>query len=290
MLANEHVYVLRANEKINQKYLFYLLASKKGQEILKANMNGSGIGGINQQNLKNILVPVPPYHIQENLVQKLIEIQKDKETLENKINLINLKKKDLTNNIFSSSKYIKLDSVCELITDGTHNTPQYTKSGIPFLSATNVISKKIDWNNIKYISKNLHNQLSKRVSPKLNDILLAKNGTIGYAAIVDKAIPFDVYVSLAVLRTNNEILPQYLLEILNSETIRNEFLDKIIGMGVPNLHLNKIKEVQVPLINLEEQEYFVEKILALNNEINNYESKITELNYSVEKNIEKLYN
>lgn len=67
MLANEHVYIIRTNQNVSQDYLFYILGSKKGQEILKANVNGAGIGGINQENLKNILIPVPPTNIQDKI-------------------------------------------------------------------------------------------------------------------------------------------------------------------------------------------------------------------------------
>jgi len=56
--------------------------------------------------------------------------------------------------------------------------------------------------------------MQKRVSPRLNDILLAKNGTTGVAAIVDKEIPFDIYVSLALLRPLDDVLPRFLLYFL----------------------------------------------------------------------------
>ena len=73
-------------------------------------------------------------------------------------------------------EYKRLEEVCTLITDGTHQTPTYTDTGYIFLSSKNVTSGKIDWENVKYVSKELHEELSKRVIPKKNDILLAKNG------------------------------------------------------------------------------------------------------------------
>lgn len=290
MMANEHVYIIRTNKEVSQDYVFYILASKKGQEILKANVNGAGIGGINQENLKNISIPIPPHNIQEDFIKKANEIQKQKKIIEEKIENANNEKNKLIESAFNTKKYNTLNEVCELITDGTHNTPEYSKSGIPFLSATNVVNKKIDWNNIKYVSNKLHEKLSKRISPKLNDILVAKNGTIGYAAIVDRDIPFDVYVSLAVLRTKNNILPKYLLEIINSEIIRNEFLSKIIGMGVPNLHLNKIREVRIPVIKYEEQEKFVKGISIINDKIEIYEHEIEKLNKDMDENVKIICN
>jgi len=290
MLANEHVYIIRTNQNVSQDYLFYILGSKKGQEILKANVNGAGIGGINQENLKNILIPVPPTNIQDKFTKRANEIQEQKKNIEEKIKDYFNEKNKLINSTFNTKTYNTLDEICELITDGTHNTPEYTKNGIPFLSATNVINKKIDWDNIKYVSNQLHEKLSKRISPKLNDILIAKNGTIGYAAIVDRDIPFDVYVSLAVLRTKNNILPEYVLEVINSETIRNEFLNKVIGMGVPNLHLNKIKEVKIPVVNYDEQEKFVKDISIINDKISRCEKEILKLDEDMEENIKTICN
>ncbi len=49
-----------------------------------------------------------------------------------------------------------------------------------------------DKGGLEYIPFDLHEQLSKRVAPAKNDILLAKNGTIGIAALNDTDEVFDV--------------------------------------------------------------------------------------------------
>ncbi len=155
---------------------------------------------------------------------------------------------------------VRLGEVCEKITDGTHQTPTYSESGIVFLSSKNVTSGKIDWENIKYISEELHNELSKRIAPVRNDILLAKNGTTGVAAIVDKDIVFDIYVSLCLLRPKTVINSNYLLLMINSENVKKQFNSRLQGIGVPNLHLKEIKEVQIPLPPLEVQQEIVSEI------------------------------
>ena len=87
--------------------------------------------------------------------------------------------------------------------------------------------------------------MHKRVAPRLNDILLAKNGTTGVAAIVDRDVTFDIYVSLALLRARQEILPQFLLHFINSPVAKNQFNKRLKGIGVPNLHLEEIREVVI---------------------------------------------
>lgn len=155
-------------------------------------------------------------------------------------------------------EYKRLEEVCTLITDGTHQTPTYTDTGYIFLSSKNVTSGKIDWENVKYVSKELHEELSKRVIPKKNDILLAKNGTTGVAAIVDKDISFDIYVSLALLRPKEEINPKYLLRVINSQYTKRQFDKRLKGIGVKNLHLKEIKDITIPIPSIEIQKRIVE--------------------------------
>ena len=85
----------------------------------------------------------------------------------------------------------------------------------------------------------------KRLKPQKNDILLAKNGTTGVAAIVDVDKVFDIYVSLALLRPTETIYPYYFLHFINSLKAKKQFNKRLIGVGVPNLHLKEIKEVVI---------------------------------------------
>lgn len=139
----------------------------------------------------------------------------------------------------------KLKDVCEKITDGTHQTPTYFETGIVFLSSRNVTSGKIDWEKIKYIDEAQHLQMHKRLSPRMGDILLAKNGTTGVAAMVDRDVVFDIYVSLALLRARDELLPELLLFFVNSPVAKVQFNKRLKGTGVPNLHLEEIREVEI---------------------------------------------
>lgn len=174
--------------------------------------------------------------------------------------------------------WCNLEQICEFITDGTHQTPKYSESGYIFLSSKNVTTGKINWEEVKYISEELHNILYKRVSPKLDDILLAKNGTTGVAAIVDKDIIFDIYVSLAILRPFKKYInSKYLLYIINSSTTKNQFNKGLKGIGVPNLHLEQIRKVIFPLPPLSEQRRIVEKIEELLALVDDLETNKTDL-------------
>lgn len=139
----------------------------------------------------------------------------------------------------------RLKELCDKITDGTHQTPEYFDSGVVFLSSRNVTTGTIDWDNVKFIDERQHNEMHKRVSPRRGDILLAKNGTTGVAAIVDRDVVFDIYVSLALIRSLGEVSSEFLLYFLNSPVAKAQFNSRLKGVGVPNLHLQEIREVMV---------------------------------------------
>ena len=152
------------------------------------------------------------------------------------------------------------------IIDGTHQTPTYSdkENGIPFLSSKDVTTGKINWSKIKYITKSLHEELHKRVSPQINDILLAKNGTTGIAAIVEDDRVFDIYVTLAIIRPNLRLCNQYfLLNLINSDFCKKQFNSHLTGIGVPNLHLVDIKKTLIALPPVAEQEKIVSKITEI---------------------------
>ena len=145
----------------------------------------------------------------------------------------------------------------------------FVTAGYPVLLCK---SQKINWDNIKYITKELHEELYKRVAPQKNDILLAKNGTTGVAAIVEDSRVFDIYVTLAVIRPSQNISPQYLYRIINSGFCKEQFDSHLTGIGLPNLHLTDIKKTIIPLPPYAEQIRIVaeiEKWFALIDRIEN---------------------
>ena len=168
------------------------------------------------------------------------------------------------------------------ITDGTHQTPEYDDetTGSPFLSSKDITSGKINWSDIKYITQNLHKKLHNETKTQKDDILLAKNGTTGVAAIVEDDRIFDIYVTLALIRSNTDIiLPKYLLYLINSNIAKKQFDEHLVGVGVPNLHLNVINNIALPYArDLEVQS----KIISF------LDKKVSEIDSAVELKKEQL--
>lgn len=109
---------------------------------------------------------------------------------------------------------MRLGNIVSLITDGTHKTPNYVNNGIPFLSVQNISSGKFILDKIKYISKEEHEILSKRVKPQINDILFCRIGTLGKAIKIDFEMEFSIFVSLGLIRLIDLNINEFILNIL----------------------------------------------------------------------------
>jgi type I restriction enzyme, S subunit len=155
----------------------------------------------------------------------------------------------------------KLETLCLKITDGTHYTPTYVSSGVPFISVKNVRRSTISFEDIKYITKEEHLDLTKRAKPEPNDILLTKIGTIGLSAVIPHGLPdFSIFVSVALLKPFESVNSYFLSEVISSPIVLNQFERDLKGTGVPDLHLENICKVNIPLPPLEIQEKIVAEI------------------------------
>ena len=255
------------SDKLDARYLVHLLRQEKIRTEGERRMTGSaGQRRVPKSFLESLPVFLPPLAEQRRIAAIL-----------DKADALRTKRREalaqldrLAQSIFvemfgdqNAHEQKLLQDLCELITDGTHQTPTYADEGVIFLSAKNVTSGEIDWERIKYIPQSLHLELHRRLAPRVGDILLAKNGTTGVAAVVDRDCIFDIYVSLALLRPRPDVLPKYLLAAINSPASKKQFNNSLKGIGVPNLHLKEIRQVLVPSPSQDEQRKFVSRMDAL---------------------------
>ena len=276
------------------KFLFHLLTAV---ELPK---RGAAQPFISKGDIQSFPIPLPPLAEQERIVGILDEAFEGivAATAQAEKNLHNARElfQSVLQSTFSQKGddwvEVTLQKACsEKITDGTHQTPKYFDDGVVFLSSKNVTSREIDWENIKFIDEKQHLEMHKRIAPRRNDILLAKNGTTGVAALVDRDTIFDIYVSLAWLRPSESINPRLMLYFINSPLAKKQFNKRLKGVGVPNLHLKEIREVIISFPeSLSTQQAIVEKLDALSEETKRLEaiyerkqSALTELKQSLLK-------
>lgn len=274
------------NDTFDKSFLYYLLGSPNMYREFKRLAVGGVVNNLNSKVVRDVIVPVPPLQEQKRIVAELDLLTEIIDKQNQQLNELNTLAQSIFYDMFGSvdnntkNFMVKcLNEVFQLITDGTHQTPQYTDDilhGFKFLSAKDVVSGVIDWTRIKYIPESLHNELYKRLAPRRGDILLCKNGTTGICALVETDEVFDIYVSLALLRTEKEYNKKYLVYAINNPSTKSQFDDSLKGVGVPNLHLGEIKKTKILVPPIELQSSFAKKIESIESQKQSINRSIAE--------------
>ena len=135
-------------------------------------------------------------------------------------------------------------------------------SGVPFIRGTNLVDGHISDADILYISKEKHQNL-KKGHLKEGDVLFTNRGEIGKVAIVDKRFDgANLNSQIAWLRCGDDLLPEYLFHFLQSQEMRNHFLQTKSGAALQQFTITMIKSVLISFPSISEQK----RIVAILNE------------------------
>ena len=150
------------------------------------------------------------------------------------------------------------------LTDGSHSTPKYTGAGVPFISVKDISSGKMDFSNTKFISQEEHEDLYKRCNPERDDILLTKVGTTGIPVVVETDKEFSLFVSVALLKFNTDLIfNKYLTYVIKAPVVQIQVRENTRGVGNKNWVMRDIANTILPLPPLAEQKRIVARIEQL---------------------------
>ena len=117
------------------------------------------------------------------------------------------------------------------IFDGTHQTPKYTKEGVPFVSVEDIGDP---YATQKFISEVAYKK-DFRNTPQSGDILMTRitAGVIGATSIVKDDRPLGYYVSLALIRPKDNVATEFLASQIQSDGFKRELHKRIIHVAFP---------------------------------------------------------
>jgi type I restriction enzyme S subunit len=260
------------NECINNKFFVHLLKSSNIKKQIENQQRGGTQQFVSLKILRNLEFPLPPLETQKKIAAILDAADEYRQKTKALIEKYDQLAQSLFLEMFGDPvrnekglKVVKLKDITLKITDGVHAKPNYTASGVPFISVKDITTGILKFNDCKYISSEDHKIFTKRCAPEYLDILYTKVGaTYGRPAIVDTKREFSIYVSVALLKPDHSKVNAYFLkDALANPAVKRQADKSIKGIGVPDLHLNMINEFLIPLPDFKQQELFANRIEAI---------------------------
>lgn len=141
-------------------------------------------------------------------------------------------------------------------------TPKFIeKKEIPYITSKNIKNGKINFENVKYISKEDYAKLIKNRKIKKDDMLISMIGTLGEIAIVNEEdFPFygqNVYL----IRLNQSIVDnKYFYYFFNSDRIKHYLQSKKNSSTQGYIKTAHIESIKIPLYNMDKQKEIVSNL------------------------------
>ncbi len=260
---NQRICALQVKNKniINPKFLFYYL--NRNRQLLRYD------NGVDQTNLKkddilNIKVAVPPLEVQYEIVHvlddfMLLSAELSAELKARQKQFEYYREKLITD---SNGEIYKLDKIVDIYLGLTH-TPRYVENGIKFISAQNTSRDYLDLENVKYISETEYKSITNNAKPKRNDILFTRVGSnLGHPVIVETDEELCIFVSLGFLRVKDtkHVSNRYIKHWLNTEDFWKQVRKNVHGSAKVNLNTGWLKDFEIKIPSLEEQNNIVKKL------------------------------
>jgi type I restriction enzyme, S subunit len=242
---------------VRPAYLARFLFSMKSSLIRR--VRGATIKGLARRDFEDIEVPVPSIEIQRRIETILDLAERLKEKRARASHLTSKLAQSVFAKMFPKelhSPMVRLGDISQVM-DVDHRMPTKTMTGVPLISTTELTSgEDIDFRDAKFISEEDYVRQAKKCTPRKGDVLLTRYGTVGVAKLVRTDTRFAVSYSICIIRPSDEVVPEYLEALMNSEIVQRQAKAGTIGIAIPDLGLKEIRNFQVPLLNLSRQNSF----------------------------------
>ncbi|MBM09757.1 MAG: hypothetical protein CMF35_15770 [Leeuwenhoekiella sp.] len=168
-------------------------------------------------------------------------------------------------NLPKSWGFVELKDIAKIY-DGTHQTPKYCETGIPFYSVEHVVAD--NFSKTKFISEEVFEKENKRVKLEKGDVLMTRIGNVGTAKYIDWDVKASFYVSLALFKCKDNINSRYLAQYINSYYFKKELWKKIIHVAFPiKINLGDLNKCKIPLPPLPEQQKIADILSTVDEKI-----------------------
>lgn len=247
-------------DRINNKLLNYFINSPIIRNKIEALQSGTTRKRISRGNLSLIEFPFPPLNEQNRIVDKLdellSELEKGKEQLLTSLEQLKVYRQSILKHAFENTKRFPVGDLYDFVGGGTPSkrNANYWKGNIPWASVKDIKGDFLTKTQDKISEAGLKDSASNLAKP--NDVILITRIIPGRPIIakIETAINQD----LKIVKPKVELIPKFIYYTFKS--IERECLKVSSGTTVLGINLVKLKEINIPYLEFNEQELVVQEI------------------------------
>ncbi len=297
--VNNHAHVLKAIQGLSHnKFLCYFLNQFDYHDYV----NGGTRLKLTQANMRKIPVRFAPFSEQKIIAEKLDTLLAQADSTKARLEQIPqiLKRfrqvvlAAIVNGKLSTNteqwKVYSLKNLCVSISDGDHQAPPKSETGIPFLVISDVNKGKIDLENVsRWVPESYYLALKEIRKPSLNDILYTVTGSFGIPVVVNTTKPFCFQRHIAIIKPNSNLINyRFLLFYLESPQIFKHASDVATGTAQKTVSLSSLRNFELSVPSLKEQAVIVHRVEQLfayadtiEKQVNNALTRVNNLTQSI---------
>ena len=270
---------IRTTEIIDKEFLFNFLLKHENEMV--GNI-GAVFNSINKIQIENILIPTPPLHEQQRIVTILDKafsaIASIKENAEKNIKnareIFDSYLEKTISILYEHYEHVRLSDLATDITDGDHQPPPKSQTGIPFITISNIdkMTHKIDFSNTFTVSKEYFKKLKSNRKPQKNDVLYTVTGSIGIPVVIDFNLDFCFQRHIGLIRPTTESSPKWLYYLILSPQLLKQANDSATGTAQKTVSLKALRNFVVPRVPLSEQQRIIAQLDSISIETKKLES------------------
>jgi restriction endonuclease S subunit len=264
---------------------FCAIMLKSIQDRLEALNSGSGPGGLNRNDVYNILIPLPSHDIQEKIISEITVVEKQENKTKEEIKKLKEVVKNTYLNIKPNFEDHVLSNEIEILGGGTPSTnkPEYWNGDIPWLS---IVDFKGDLRFVETTEKNITKLGLKNSSTRIldvGDIIISARGTVGELAQLKKPMAFNQ--SCYGIKAKSNLNSGFLYYALKFEI--EQFKSNAYGAIFDSVTTRTFDLIKIPLPPLSEQQKIVAEIEKLETEIQNLQKQQEQMKIQKELIVKK---
>ncbi|NCQ87087.1 MAG: restriction endonuclease subunit S [Microcystis aeruginosa W13-18] len=278
---NQQINALVFNEKlVCPRYGYHYCRTLK--PLLSHMAPSTTVAIVNKSRFQSLEIPFPPLEEQRRIAAILDKAdgvrRKRKEAIRLTEELLKSTFLEMFGDPVTNPKgweICELQNVCNRVTDGTHQPPNWADGGIPFLFVSNIVNGEIDFKVSKHITEESWFELTSRCPIEINDILYTTVGSYGNAALVRTKNRFCFQRHIAHIKPDSRsIEPEFLLGMMQSDWIRQQADKQARGVAQKTLNLRELKKFTIFTPPIEEQKKYVKLRQGVEKQLSYYRSAL----------------